>query len=236
MATAMVNATAAPAGLVSSPTASSKAATDSASAAAAANAAGVGNPKLATTLTKPHFCAERRYAAALTSLALPWSRKRPNPMPSLSANKPESTSLVRHRELMVKITLNLPIHDSVRSVYRQQGVFSQMSTRRMSRWRGRNLLDCRVVDKRRITVERSLALVPVRINGRCPAHRVQPGNLLRGEVPPGCAQILSQLCLIASANDHRRDGGPLQQPVERDLRYRLAGLSRHLIQRVHDPV
>src|ERR1035441_6663203 len=172
MATAIVKAPAAPAGLVSSPTASSKAPTDSASGAAAANAIGAGNPKLATTLTKSHFCGERRYAEALTSLALPWSQKRPNPMPSLSANKPESTSLVRHCELMVKITLNLPVHDSVRCVYRQQGVFSQMSTRHMSRWCGRVYLDCRVGHKRRITVERSLALVPVRINGRCPAHRV----------------------------------------------------------------
>ena len=104
----------------------------------------------------------------------------------------------------------------------------------LSRWRGRNLVDCRVGNKRRVTVERSLALMPVRVNGRCPAHRVQPANLLRSEVPTGSAQILSQLCLIASTNDHGRDGGSLQQPVGRDLRYRFAGLSRHLIQRVHD--
>jgi hypothetical protein len=104
MPTNMVKATAAPAGLVSNPTASSRAPTDSAAAAAVAKAAGAGNPKLATTLMKSHSRAEKRYAEAFPSLALPWSQKRASPMPSLSASKPESANLLRHRELIVKIT------------------------------------------------------------------------------------------------------------------------------------
>ena len=57
-----------------------------------------------------------------------------------------------------------------------------------------------------------------------------------GQVPADGAEVLPQLLLVARADDDGRDRGPLQQPVERDLRHRLAGLRGDLVERVDDPV
>src|SRR6266851_1475278 len=70
--------------------------------------------------------------------------------------------------------------------------------------------------------------------GHC-AGVVQMGHLLRAEFPTHRAQILAELLLIARTEDHCGDAGPLQQPVDSDLRNRSAGFLRHLIECINHP-
>src|SRR5580658_6518502 len=79
-----------------------------------------------------------------------------------------------------------------------------------------------------------LSLVPIGIGKRAIAGRVQLCHLLRRQSPADGAEILLQLLLVPRADDHRRDGRPLQQPVERDLRDQLAGLPGDLVERIDD--
>src|SRR5262249_36040770 len=67
------------------------------------------------------------------------------------------------------------------------------------------------------------ALVPVGIGGGDGAGGVEAGDLLGRQVPPDRPEVLPQLLLVAGADDDRRDAGLLEQPVECDLRDRLAG-------------
>src|SRR5579863_7390709 len=92
---------------------------------------------------------------------------------------------------------------------------------------------CPRLHRQRITL-REPALVPIRISGRHRARRIELRDLLGRQVPADRAEILAQLLFIARADQHRRDRGPLQQPVERDLRHRLAGLLRHFFDRIEN--
>src|SRR5437868_6369290 len=65
-----------------------------------------------------------------------------------------------------------------------------------------------------------IPLVPVRIDGRSRAGLVETGNLLRGKIPSVGAQIVAQLFFVARSDDDRRNRGPLEEPVQRDLRDR----------------
>ena len=47
--------------------------------------------------------------------------------------------------------------------------------------------------------------------------------------PAQCTQVLPQLRLVARADQHAGHAGPLQQPVDRDLRQRAAGVGGHLV-------
>ncbi len=79
-----------------------------------------------------------------------------------------------------------------------------------------------------------LVLVPVGVGGGGLAGAVEGFNLCRGEVPSTGGEVGAKLFLVASPYDDAGDGGPLQQPVERDLGYCLAGFSGDLIESVDD--
>ena len=76
--------------------------------------------------------------------------------------------------------------------------------------------------------------MPIRINERHRARRIQRRHLRRRQRPAHRAQILPQLRLVARADDHRRHARPPQHPVQRHLRHRLAGLGRDRLQRIDD--
>src|SRR5580704_14158728 len=50
----------------------------------------------------------------------------------------------------------------------------------------------------------------------------------------GGGQILAQLFFVAGADDYVSYCGPLQKPVQADLRNRLAGFFGYFVQRVYD--
>lgn len=77
-------------------------------------------------------------------------------------------------------------------------------------------------------------LVPIGISCRAFAGLVQLCNLSGCETPTDGAQILPKLFLVARANDERRDGGTLEQPVQCDLRDGLAGFVGDVIDDIHD--
>ena len=58
-----------------------------------------------------------------------------------------------------------------------------------------------------------LTLVPVRINRPCVTSCVELRDLFRSQPPSGGGKILSELQLVAGADDHAGHSGPLQQPV-----------------------
>ena len=59
-------------------------------------------------------------------------------------------------------------------------------------------------------------------------------SICRRQLPADGAQVLAQLLFVARADDHARDRRPLEQPVERDLRHRLAGLLGDRVEGVDD--
>ena len=66
------------------------------------------------------------------------------------------------------------------------------------------------------------SLVPIGIEQRRLADLVEPGALLGGELHVDGGEIVLELLLGASADDQRSDGGPPQQPGERNARSRNA--------------
>src|SRR6202050_2325650 len=78
-----------------------------------------------------------------------------------------------------------------------------------------------------------LALMPVGVRQSYFAGGVQFGYLGRREAPAYGAEILAELLFIARAHDYVRHGGPLQQPVQRDLRDAFAGLLGDAVDRIH---
>src|SRR5207244_12793440 len=54
--------------------------------------------------------------------------------------------------------------------------------------------------------------------------------------PAQGAEVVLQLLLVARADQHACDGGALQQPIERDLRQRLAGFLGDLVHRIDHAV
>src|SRR5262249_55510279 len=77
-----------------------------------------------------------------------------------------------------------------------------------------------------------LALVPVRINWSALTGRVQTRDLLGGQVPSDCCEVLPQLFFVASANNNVGNRGPLQQPIERNLRDGFVCFLRYLPERI----
>ena len=75
--------------------------------------------------------------------------------------------------------------------------------------------------------------MPVRVRVGCLAGRVQRLDLLRRQFPALGSQILSQLFFVARAHDDCRHRGPLQQPVQRDLRNGLTGFFRNFVDCIH---
>src|SRR4051794_37499094 len=80
-------------------------------------------------------------------------------------------------------------------------------------------------DGRRVSV-RELPLVPVRVGGRDGARRVEPHDLFGRKAPPDGPEVLPELLLVPGADDDVRDGRPLEEPVDRDLRHGSAGFLR----------
>lgn len=64
-------------------------------------------------------------------------------------------------------------------------------------------------DRGRIALH-ELPLMPIGVGERALAGGVQLGDLLRRQAPADGSQVLLQLRLVAGADDHRRDGRPLQ--------------------------
>src|SRR3984885_6391952 len=88
---------------------------------------------------------------------------------------------------------------------------------------------------RRSFVElRKAALMPDRIGRLDVARRVELRHLFGGQFPADGADVLEQLLFVARADDDVGDGRATQQPVESDLRNRLAGLLGDAIERVDD--
>src|ERR1700677_4882074 len=81
---------------------------------------------------------------------------------------------------------------------------------------------------------RKAALVPDRIGRLDVARRVELRPLLGGQFPADGADVFEQLRFVTRADDDVGDGRTAQQPVERDLRNRLAGFLGDAIERVDD--
>src|SRR6204780_213449 len=81
---------------------------------------------------------------------------------------------------------------------------------------------------------RKAALVPDRIGRLDVARRVELRHLLGGQFPADGADVLEQLRFVTRADDDVGDGRTAQQPIERDLRDRLASLLGEGGERVDD--
>src|SRR6185295_10972374 len=75
-------------------------------------------------------------------------------------------------------------------------------------------------------------LMPIWISQRGGAGGIEPGDLVRCQLPANRAQILAQLFFVARTYDDAGNTGPLQQPVQRNLRHRFAGLAGNFIQSI----
>src|ERR1041385_4073924 len=78
--------------------------------------------------------------------------------------------------------------------------------------------------------------MPVRIRHLNGAGVVEPSDLFRGERPAERAEVLAKLFFVARADDDRGDRRFAREPVQRNLRNRLAGLLRDGVERVDDAV
>src|SRR5690349_22118976 len=63
---------------------------------------------------------------------------------------------------------------------------------------------------------------------------VEMPHLLRTQRPADGTEVVYELPFIACADDDRRNGRALQQPVDGDLRHALAGLRRNRLQRIEN--
>src|ERR1700733_7808850 len=81
---------------------------------------------------------------------------------------------------------------------------------------------------------RKAALMQVPVGQLGVARRVELRHLFGGQFPADGADVLEQLLFVARADDDVGDGRATQQPVESDLRNRLAGLLGDAIERVDD--
>jgi hypothetical protein len=79
-------------------------------------------------------------------------------------------------------------------------------------------------------------LMPIRVCERHHARVVEPADLIARERPADGAEIVRELRFVARTDDDVRDRGPREQPVERDLRDRLAGFGRDVIERIDDAI
>ena len=77
-----------------------------------------------------------------------------------------------------------------------------------------------------------LDLVPVGVGEGEGAGCVEPGYLVRGEVPAGGSQVGAELFFVACADDEGADGGTLEEPVEGELRDGLAGFFGEFVEGV----
>src|SRR5450631_2053545 len=78
------------------------------------------------------------------------------------------------------------------------------------------------------------ALMPDRIGGLDVARRVELRYLLGRQFAADGADVFEQLLFVTRADNDVGDGRAAQEPVERDLRNRLAGLLGEAIERVDD--
>ncbi|MCY1508738.1 hypothetical protein D9M68_430580 [compost metagenome] len=76
----------------------------------------------------------------------------------------------------------------------------------------------------------------VGIGRRRLARFIEPGDLFRRQRPADGTKVLAELLLVAGADDDARNGRAPQEPVDGDLRNRLAGLLGQLAEHVDDIV
>lgn len=91
------------------------------------------------------------------------------------------------------------------------------------------------LDRKRIALLKSM-LMPVRIRRARGAGFIEHFDLLRRQIPADRAEVLPQLFLVSRADQHRCNRRPLQQPVQRDLRHRLAGFLGDSIERIDNAI
>src|SRR5258708_37454867 len=90
-------------------------------------------------------------------------------------------------------------------------------------------------NRQRVSLD-ELALMPVWIDRRRFAGRIELRGLFLSQLPSGRAEVLSQLRLVAGTDDHACHRGALQQPVQGDLRHSLARFLGYFIQSVNNLV
>src|SRR5260221_1206107 len=90
-------------------------------------------------------------------------------------------------------------------------------------------------NRQRVSLD-ELALMPVWIDRRRFAGRIELRDLFLSQLPSGRAEVLSQLRLVAGTDDHACHRGALQQPVQGDLRHSLARFLGYFIQSVNNLV
>src|SRR6202042_1554131 len=88
--------------------------------------------------------------------------------------------------------------------------------------------------RRPFVENRKAALVPDRINRLDLARCVKLRHLFGRQFPADGADVFEQLRFVTRADNNVSDGRAAQEPVERDLRNRLAGLLGDSIERVDD--
>jgi len=75
--------------------------------------------------------------------------------------------------------------------------------------------------------------MPIGIGNHGRAGFIQSLDLLGAQRKAGSSQVVTQLVFIASSNDYAGDSGFAQQPVQRNLRNRLASFGGYDVERVH---
>ena len=78
------------------------------------------------------------------------------------------------------------------------------------------------------------ALVPIRIRKLGRAGGIEFCDLLGCQIPADCAEVGAELLLVPRANDEGRDRRAMQEPIECNLRNRLAGFFGDFVNGVDD--
>src|ERR1700678_4543073 len=99
-------------------------------------------------------------------------------------------------------------------------------------WRRARWLGPSSALRRPFVEPRKVALVPDRIGRLDVARRIELRHLLGRQLPAHGADVLPQLPFVTRADDDVGDGRAAQQPVERDLRNRLASLLGKGVKRI----
>src|SRR5260221_2257920 len=93
----------------------------------------------------------------------------------------------------------------------------------------------RALYRRRIALrELTVPIRIVRIRRHDMARDIKLANLIRSQIPADRTEIFAQLNFVARTDQDGRDGRSLQEPIQCDLRYRLASLLRGFVERVDD--
>ena len=71
--------------------------------------------------------------------------------------------------------------------------------------------------------------MPIGIGLRSSAGGIQAPDLFWREIRPDGVEVLAQLRFVSRAYDDARDGGPLEKPIQSNLRHGFARGTRHFV-------